>query len=65
MSKVFFDRGSGINIIYAQTLRDMNRSLTNLMESETGFHDIVPGKSVRPLGTIALDVVLGTRDHFR
>jgi hypothetical protein len=65
MSKVFMDGGSGINIIYANTLHDMNKSLTNLKESKTGFHGIVPGKAIYPLGTIALDVVFGKLDNFR
>ena len=30
MSRVFMDGGSGINIIFADTLRGMNRSLANL-----------------------------------
>jgi hypothetical protein len=64
MSRVFMDGGSGINIIYANTLRDMNRSLTNLRVSKTGFHGIVPGKAVYPLGTITLDVVFGNQDNF-
>jgi hypothetical protein len=65
MSRVFMDGGSGINIIYANTLRDMNKSLTNLRVSETGFHGIVPGKAIYPLGTIALDIVFGNPDNFR
>ena len=47
-SKIFMDGASGINIIYADTLRRMNRSLANLMPSDTSFHDIVPGKPVYP-----------------
>jgi trimethylamine:corrinoid methyltransferase-like protein len=65
MSKVFMDGGSGINIIYANTLRDMNRLLTNLKESKTGFHIIIPGKAILPLGTIVLDVIFGKPDNFR
>ena len=30
MSKIFMDGGSGINIIFADTLRKMGRTLTNL-----------------------------------
>ena len=65
MSKVFMDGGSGINIIFADTLRGMNRSLTNLAYSETTFHGIVPGKPVLPLGKIALDVIFGKPENFR
>ena len=65
MSKVFMDGGSGINLIFADTLRAMNRSMTNLAPSDTTFHGIVPGKPVLPLGKIALDVVFGRPDNFR
>ena len=65
MSKVFMDGGSGINIIFADTLRKMNLSLTNLKPSDNTFHGIVPGKAVYPLGSLWLDVVFGDADHFR
>ena len=50
MSKVFMDAGSGINLIYADTLRAMNISLTNLAPTTTTFHGIVPMSAVLPLG---------------
>ena len=65
MSRVFMDGGSGINIIFADTLRGMNRSLANLARSETNFHNIVLGKPVFPLGKIALDVIFGEPTNFR
>ena len=65
MTKVFMDGGSGINIIFADTLRKMGRSLPNLDKSGNTFHDIVPGKAVLPVGTITLDVTFGKPDHFR
>ena len=65
MSKVFMDGGSGISIIYADTLSRMNLSLTNLTPSDTTFHGIVLGKPVYPLGKVALDVVFGEKANFR
>ena len=65
MTKVFMDGGSGINIIYADTLRRMGRSLQGLSKSDNTFHGIVPGKAVYPKGVITLEVILGTPDHFR
>ena len=65
MSRVFMDGGSGINIIYADTLRRMNRLLDSLAPSETTFHGIVPGKPVLPLGKITLDVIFGEPKNFR
>ena len=65
MSKVFMDGGSGINIIFADTLRKMGRTLSNLSQSSNTFHGIVPGKAVSPLGAVTLDVTFGTPDHFK
>jgi hypothetical protein len=65
VGKVFMDAGSGINLIYAKTLRAMNISLTNLVVSDTCFYGITPGKANIPLGKIALDVVFGSRENFR
>jgi hypothetical protein len=65
MSKVFMDGGSGINIIFADTLRKMNRSVENLPRSSNTFHGIVPGKAISPEGTIQLDVTFGDKHHFR
>ena len=65
MKKVFIDAGSGLNLIYADTLRAMNISLTNLAPTTTTFHGIVPMSAVLPLGTINLDVVFGQPENFR
>ena len=52
MTKVFMDGGIGINIIFADTMRKMNKSVKNLPKSSNTFHGIVPGKAVSPEGTI-------------
>ena len=65
LKKVFMDGGSGINILFADTLRRMNRSTSNLTPSSNTFHGIVPGQAVTPMGTITLDVIFGTPDNFR
>ena len=36
-----------------------------LQRSENAFDGIVPGKAVRPVGMIALDVIFGEHDNFR
>src|SRR5664279_343930 len=65
MSRIFMDGCSGINIIYASTLRKMNRLLDSLAPSETSFHGIVPGKPVYPMGKITLEVIFGEPTNFR
>ncbi|KAM3410458.1 hypothetical protein ACQJBY_002585 [Aegilops geniculata] len=37
----------------------------DLEPTRTIFHDIVPGLSCSPIGRIRLDVLFGTRGHFR
>ena len=59
------DGGSGINIIYADTLRRMNKNLEGLAKSDTTFHGIVPGKPITLLGSISLEVVFGKPDNYR
>ena len=65
LARVFMDGGSGINIIYMETLKVMGVLTRKLQRSENAFHGIVPGKAVRLVGTIALDVVFGEHGHFR
>ena len=65
MSRIFMDGGSGLNIIFNKTLREMSIPLSALKASDTTFHGIVPGKAVLPLGKISLDVVFGHESNFR
>jgi hypothetical protein len=59
------DAGSGINLIYAKTLRAMHISLEFLKSTDCSFHKIVPGSTNYPLGWIALNVCFGNRQNYR
>jgi hypothetical protein len=59
------DAGSGINLIYAKTLRAMHISLEFLKPTDCSFHGIVPGSVNYPLGRIALNVCFGNRQNYR
>jgi hypothetical protein len=59
------DAGSGINLIYAKTLRAMHISLEFLKPIDCSFHRIVPGSANYPLGRIALNVCFGNRQNYR
>jgi hypothetical protein len=59
------DAGSGINLIYAKTLRAMHISLEFLKPIDCSFHGIVPGSANYPLGRIALNVCFGNRQNYR
>jgi hypothetical protein len=41
MSKVFMDGGSGLNLLFAGTMKAMGLSVDMLKESDTGFHGII------------------------
>jgi hypothetical protein len=59
------DAGSGINLIYAKTLRAMHISLEFLKPTDCSFHEIVPGSANYPLGRISLNVCFGNRQNYR
>jgi hypothetical protein len=52
VDRIFMDAGSGINLIYAKTLRAMHISLEFLKPTDCSFHGIVPGSANYPLGRI-------------
>jgi hypothetical protein len=59
------DAVSGINLIYARTLKAMNISLEWLQPTDCSFHGIVPGSVNHSLGKIKLDVCFGDSGNFR
>jgi hypothetical protein len=59
------DAGSGINLIYAKTLRAMHISLEFLKPADCSFHGIVLGSANYPLGRIALKVCFGNHQNYR
>jgi hypothetical protein len=65
INRIFMDAGSGINLIYAKTLRAMHISLEFLKPIDCSFHGIVPGSANYPLGQIALNVCFGNRQNYR
>jgi hypothetical protein len=65
VDRVFMDAGSGINLIYAKTLRAMHISLEFLKPTDCSFHGIVPGSANYLLGQIALNVCFGNRQNYR
>jgi hypothetical protein len=63
--RVFMDAGSGINLIYARTLKAMCISLQSLKPIDCSFHGIVPGGTNYPLEKIELDVCFGNSNNYR
>jgi hypothetical protein len=65
LTKVLMDRGSSLNIIYAETLRLLQIDLSTIRAGAAPFHGIIPGKCVQPLGQLNLPVCFGTPSNFR
>jgi hypothetical protein len=55
---------SGINLIYARTLKAMCISLSSLKPTDYFFHGIVPGVANYPLGKIELDICFGSSSNY-
>jgi hypothetical protein len=66
VTKVLIDRGAGLNIIFADTLRKIGLNFAGLLTPmDIPFYGIVPGKAVMPLSQITLPVTFGTPDNYR
>jgi hypothetical protein len=65
LTKVLMDGGSGLNIIFAQTLDLLGIARTCLQPSVRGFHGVVLGKRAEPVGRVDLPVCFGTPTNFR
>jgi hypothetical protein len=64
IGRVFMDAGSGINLIYTRTLREICISLESLKPIDYSFHGIVQGSANYPLGEIELDVCFGNSNNY-
>jgi hypothetical protein len=64
IGRVFMDAGSGINLIYARTLRAMSISLESLKPTNCSFQGIVLGSANYPLGRIELDICFGDSSNY-
>ena len=65
MSKIFMDGGSGLNLIFVDTIKSMGITMRMLEETNTCFHGILPTSPAYSLGKAYLNVVFGKSDNFR
>jgi hypothetical protein len=65
LTRVLIDGGSGLNLIFASTLRKMGLDLTDLLvPRKSPFYGIVPGNAAHPLGTVVLPVTFVMRENY-
>jgi hypothetical protein len=65
LTRILIDGRSGLNLIFASTLRKMGLDLTDmLVPSKSPFYGIVPGNAAHPLGTVVLPVTFGMRENY-
>ena len=65
LTKVLMDGGSGINLIYEDTLHNIEIDRSRIEKSSTSFRGIIPSREARCAGKITLDVVFGTPENYR
>ena len=59
------DGGSGLNILYVDTLDAMRIPWSKLRPVSSPFHGVIPGAQEYPLKQIDLPVTFGDRANFR
>ena len=59
------DGGSGLNIMYAETLDAMGVDRARIQPTGAPFHGIVPRKQAMPLGQINLPVSFRGLSNYR
>jgi hypothetical protein len=61
LAQTLIDGGSGLNVIFVDTLRKMDFDFKRLMECDKPFFGIVPGMAAYPLGWVFLPVTSAQR----
>jgi hypothetical protein len=65
LSKVLMDGGSGLNIMYIETLNAMGVDRARVRPTRAPFHGIVSGKQAKHLRQIDLPITFGDKSNFR
>jgi hypothetical protein len=66
LTKVLIDGGSGLNLIFASTMKKMGLDLTGMLVSrKSPCYGIIPGNAAHPLDTVVLPVTFSTRENYR
>ena len=64
-TKVLMDGGSGLNVMYGETLNAMGIDRSRVRPIGAPFHGIVLGKQAVPLGQIDLSITFGDPTNYK
>jgi hypothetical protein len=65
LAQTLIDEGSGLNVIFVDTLKKMDFDYKRLTECDEPFFGIMPGKAAYPMGWVSLSVTFGMEENFR
>jgi hypothetical protein len=65
LAQTLIDGGSGLNVIFVHTLKNMDLDFKRLTECDEPFFGIVPDKAAYPMGRVSLLVTFSTEENFR
>ena len=65
LTRVLMDGGSGLNLIYQDTVRKMGVDPTKISHRTTTFKGVIIGLEAHCTGSLLLEVVFGSSDNFR
>jgi hypothetical protein len=64
LPQTLIDGGSGLNVIFVDTLKKIDFDFKRLTECNEPFFGIIPGKGAYPMGQVSLPVTFDTEDNF-
>jgi hypothetical protein len=64
LPQTLINGGSGLNVIFVDTLKKMDFDFKWLTECNEPFFGIVPGKAAYPMGQVSLPVTFDTEENF-
>jgi hypothetical protein len=65
LPQTLIDGGSGLNVIFVDTLKKMDFDFKRLTACDEPFFGIVPRKAAYPMGRVSLPVTFGMEENFR
>ena len=64
-TNVLMDGGSGLNLIYQDTIHSMGINPARIRHSKTSFQGVAPGPDTHCMGFIRMTVIFGSANNFR